>query len=139
MQNESFEMQEERWSPILSLRNRSPGIASDAVHQSHQTFTQSSVDECLSSYLPFRMHAVVPRYRYHSRATGLLHVSHGKQSVLGSFKKRKQMLSDLKKEEKNYKLPTFIDVNLIDKCSRLAFPSLFLVFNICYWCFYILQ
>jgi hypothetical protein len=33
-------------------------------------------------------------------------------------------------------LPNVKDINIIDKYSRLAFPSLFLLFNVCYWCFY---
>ncbi len=42
------------------------------------------------------------------------------------------------KEMKNI-IPTLKDINIIDKYSRLMFPTLFLVFNICYWCFYSLQ
>ncbi|PAA46086.1 hypothetical protein BOX15_Mlig015174g1 [Macrostomum lignano] len=36
------------------------------------------------------------------------------------------------------RMPRIKDVNKIDKYSRLAFPSLFVLFNLCYWCFYLL-
>ena len=56
-------------------------------------------------------------------------------------KARKRVLTNLKKRAKEIKakIPTVKDVNKIDKYSRLVFPSLFIVFNACYWCFYLLQ
>lgn len=36
-------------------------------------------------------------------------------------------------------LPSVTDINIIDRYSRIFFPGLFLLFNICYWCFYFLQ
>ena len=36
-------------------------------------------------------------------------------------------------------MPTLKDINMIDKYSRLIFPTLFLAFNICYWCYYYVQ
>lgn len=36
-------------------------------------------------------------------------------------------------------IPSVRDINIIDKYSRLLFPFLFLIFNICYWCFYFFQ
>ncbi len=36
-------------------------------------------------------------------------------------------------------LPNVKDINIIDKYSRFAFPTLFLLFNCCYWCFYFIQ
>lgn len=35
--------------------------------------------------------------------------------------------------------PQVKDISKIDKYSRIAFPNLFLFFNIFYWCFYIFQ
>lgn len=42
------------------------------------------------------------------------------------------------KEIKNI-MPTVKDINIIDKYSRVVFPNLFLLFNLCYWCFYFVQ
>ena len=36
-------------------------------------------------------------------------------------------------------IPRVRDINIIDQYSRFAFPSLFLIFNIWYWCFYIFK
>ena len=36
-------------------------------------------------------------------------------------------------------IPKVRDINIIDQYSRFAFPSLFLIFNIWYWCFYIFK
>jgi len=37
------------------------------------------------------------------------------------------------------RIPSVNDVSKIDKYSRVIFPSLFVVFNSCYWSFYLLQ
>ena len=36
-------------------------------------------------------------------------------------------------------MPSIKDVNIIDKYSRVIFPVSFLLFNVCYWCFYVLE
>lgn len=36
-------------------------------------------------------------------------------------------------------IPKIKDVNTIDKYSRVIFPVAFLVFNLCYWIFYIID
>jgi len=48
------------------------------------------------------------------------------------------MLRSLRKRaaELAKSLPTLTTVNRIDRLSRLAFPSLFVVFNAAYWSFY---
>lgn len=59
----------------------------------------------------------------------------------GMLPRRRQILSDIRKraQQLREKIPTVRDVNKIDKYSRALFPSLFVVFNVCYWCFYLLQ
>ena len=36
-------------------------------------------------------------------------------------------------------LPRIKDVNIIDKYSRVIFPVSFLLFNLLYWCFYVME
>lgn len=85
----------------------------------------------------FRMQSAVPRAGYPIRGghTQLLRKRNGTNV------KRKKVLTNIKKKAKEFreKIPSVKDVNKIDKYSRLVFPSLFIVFNICYWCFYLLQ
>ena len=52
--------------------------------------------------------------------------------------RKKPIWNTLRYKAKNI-LPTVRDINIIDKYSRVIFPSLFLLFNICYWCFYFVQ
>jgi len=52
--------------------------------------------------------------------------------------KKKQMWNKLRYKAKSI-LPFVRDINIIDKYSRTIFPSLFLLFNVCYWCFYFVQ
>ncbi len=84
-----------------------------------------------------RMQTTVPRASYPIRGghTQLLR----KRNVGNNQKKR--VFSSLKRKAKEIrqKIPTVKDVNKIDKYSRLVFPTLFIVFNVCYWCFYLLQ
>jgi len=49
----------------------------------------------------------------------------------GKFKAKAERLRKI--------LPIVKDINIIDKYSRFAFPTLFLLFNCCYWCFYFIQ
>lgn len=59
----------------------------------------------------------------------------------GPFQRRRRVMATVRKHAKRIgqRLPTVKDVNKIDKYSRLFFPSLFIVFNVCYWCYYLLQ
>ena len=36
-------------------------------------------------------------------------------------------------------LPKIKDVNVIDKYSRVVFPVSFILFNVAYWCFYVMD
>ncbi len=86
----------------------------------------------------FRMQTTVPRASYPIRGG---HTQLIRRKNTNTFQKRKRVLTNLKKKAKfiKDKIPSVKDVNKIDKYSRLVFPSLFIVFNACYWCFYLLQ
>ena len=55
--------------------------------------------------------------------------------------RKKQIMEVWRKRAKDFRhrIPTVKDVNKIDKFSRTVFPLLFVVFNVGYWCFYLLQ
>ena len=59
----------------------------------------------------------------------------------GQQMQKKQILNELRRkaQELKQRIPTLRDVNKIDKYSRTVFPFLFIVFNACYWSFYLLQ
>ena len=120
---ESMELQDVRMSPILSLRNRQ-----------NYNFETEEVVQAPS----FRMASAVPRPSYPIRGG---HTQLLRRRNTGSTMRKKRMLTSIKKKAKELrqKIPSVRDVNKIDKYSRLVFPSLFVVFNACYWCFYILQ
>ena len=56
-------------------------------------------------------------------------------------RRRTRLLNQLKKGAGAIKssLPKIKDVNVIDKYSRFVFPVSFILFNIAYWCFYVLE
>ena len=111
-------------SPILSLRNR-------------QNFNFDN-DDTLKVTPTFRMQTTVPRASYPIRGG---HTQLIRRKNPNNVQKRKKVINNIKKKAKEIrsKIPTVKDVNKIDKYSRLVFPSLFIVFNACYWCFYLLQ
>ncbi|XP_039251857.1 gamma-aminobutyric acid receptor subunit beta-3-like [Styela clava] len=49
---------------------------------------------------------------------------------------RSTMVKRAKKRVNSIKMPVVDDVNIIDKVSRVAFPTSFAVFNLVYWTFY---
>ncbi|CAD5116133.1 DgyrCDS5057 [Dimorphilus gyrociliatus] len=120
-QHETIELQQVRMSPILSLRNR-------------QTFNYESAE---TSRMPPSLRMAYPRPTFSMRGGHTQLRRRGQKDT----QKKKKVLNTLKKRAKELrqKMPSVKDVNKIDKYSRLAFPSLFLVFNVCYWCFYLLQ
>jgi gamma-aminobutyric acid receptor subunit beta len=124
IQNEAIELQDVRMSPILSLRNR-------------QNFNFETEDN-MKVTPSFRMNTTVPRASYPIRGG---HTQLMRRKNANGLKSRKKVLSNMKRRVKEMKarIPTVKDVNKIDKYSRLVFPSLFIVFNACYWCFYLLQ
>ena len=116
-------MQDVRMSPILSLRNR-------------QNFNFDQED--LQVTPSFRMQTTIPRAAYPIRGG---HTQLLRKRNVNNGQKRKKVLTNLKKRARAFrdKIPSVKDVNKIDKYSRLVFPSLFIVFNVCYWCFYLMQ
>lgn len=123
-QNEVIELQDVRMSPILSLRNR-------------QNFNFEN-EEAAHVTPAFRMQTSVPRASYPIRGG---HTQLLRRRNNSNVQRRKKVFSNLKRKAKEIrqKIPTVKDVNKIDKYSRLVFPSLFIVFNVCYWCFYLMQ
>lgn len=111
-------------SPILSLRNR----------QNYNFNDEESARVSPS----FRMQTAVPRAAYPIRGG---HTQLLRKRNTTALQKRKRVLTTIKRKAKEMrsKIPSVQDVNKIDKYSRLIFPSLFIVFNICYWCFYLMQ
>ena len=114
-------MQDVRLSPILSLRSR-------------QHFNYENQEPTSS----FRLQTSVSRPGYPIRGG---HTQLIRRKTSQTIQKRRRMVSSLKRKAKEIrqKIPTVTDVNKIDKYSRVVFPLLFIVFNACYWCFYLLQ
>jgi len=169
-----YELQQERWSPIPSLRRRRhlncpsvspecPGSQPDPPSYSMclESLTDDDDDDerrisaggtavvDMTGYLPFRMHAAVPQFtrlaagrrscrcrqpRLLCARRRLAPRRHG----VDTFQRRQKMLRTLRKRtaELTKALPTFMEVNRIDRLSRFVFPSLFILFNAAYWSFY---
>ncbi|KAK3100619.1 hypothetical protein FSP39_022680, partial [Pinctada imbricata] len=114
------EMEEVRMSPIVAIRNNQ-----------HAQLRTESEEEVTSSntYIPRACMSggYVPGKLIRRR-----------QSV--SLRKKKQVHKPEKKLPKfKINLPVIKDVNNIDRYSRLLFPLLFLIFNVCYWGFYLVK
>ena len=134
---EIIELQEMRMSPIPSLRNRHKqkyykDPRGEARNQSSpEIISNSSVSGSDQSFPPsFRMHR---NYSFPVRGGGH---NHSRKD-----KKRTRLLNQLKKSAGVIKssLPKIKDVNVIDKYSRVVFPVSFILFNVAYWCFYVLE
>jgi len=115
---EIIELQDLRMSPIPSLRNRHKAKYYKEPGGSDQSFPPS-----------FRMHR---NYSFPVRGG---HSHHRKD------RKRTRLLNQLKKGAGVIKssLPKIKDVNVIDKYSRVVFPVSFILFNVAYWCFYVMD
>ncbi len=127
-QEEIIELQDLRLSPIPSIRNRfAKGMKDSAAAE--RNFPPS-----------FRIKS--HHYGHHH------HHHHGMKrggSVDGVNGRRSggsgRFITHLKKGTSVVKaaLPRIKDVNIIDKYSRVIFPVSFLLFNLIYWCFYVLE
>ena len=65
----------------------------------------------------------------------------GSHNHLRKDRRRTRLLNQLKKSAGVIKssLPKIKDVNVIDKYSRVVFPVSFILFNVAYWCFYVMD
>merc|ERR1719400_620209 len=119
---EIIELQDLRMSPIPSLRNRHKAKYYKEPGGSDQSFPPS-----------FRMHRNYS-FPVHSRG-------HGHNNGHRKNRKRTRLLNQLKKGAGVIKssLPKIKDVNVIDKYSRVVFPVSFILFNVAYWCFYVID
>ena len=126
---EIIELQDLRMSPIPSIRNRFGGGASGRTRS----------DDFPPSFRINRGYSTASGGR--GSATGLRRSASGTSGSAMEKARQSRLLSQLKKGTSTLKaaLPRIKDVNIIDKYSRVIFPVSFLVFNIAYWCFYVLE
>jgi hypothetical protein len=78
-------------------------------------------------------------HHYHHNRKNTYKQQHQQQKKQQQQQKRIWSSLRFKAKEIGKIIPSVRDINIIDKYSRLLFPSLFLLFNICYWCFYFVQ
>lgn len=115
-QEEIIELQDLRLSPIPSIRNR---LSNRSIRgDPDRSFPPS-----------FRM-----QRPYHVNGA-----KNGRGSRGEGGGRRSRLFHHLKRGTSAVKavLPQIKDVNVIDKYSRVIFPVSFLLFNLCYWCFYV--
>ena len=72
---------------------------------------------------------------------GKSHSGARRSGVNSDRQSKMKIINQLKKGTTAVKaaIPRIKDVNIIDKYSRVIFPVSFLLFNVCYWCFYVLE
>jgi len=115
---EIIQLQDLRVSPIPSLRNR------------HKNKYYSRENSGMDGFPPsFRMHR---NYSFPTR---------GGNHVHRKERRRTRLLNSIKRSAGAIKssLPKIKDVNVIDKYSRFIFPVSFIIFNVAYWCFYVME
>jgi len=118
---EIIELQDLRMSPIPSLRNR---------HSKAKYYGREGSGSQEQFPPSFRMHR---NYSFPTR--GSSNHLHRKE------RRRTRLMNQLRKGAGVIKssLPKIKDVNVIDKYSRVVFPVSFILFNVMYWCFYVLE
>jgi len=142
---EIIELQDLRMSPIPSIRNRF-GITGSGSRRGQDGLSGGGAvggglaasDNFPPSFRINRGYSTASGVR--SNSGGLRRSASGTSSALEKAR-QSRLLSQLKKGTSTLKaaLPRIKDVNIIDKYSRVIFPVSFLVFNIAYWCFYVLE
>jgi len=135
---EIIELQDLRMSPIPSIRNRFGVGARGRGGQDAGGGGLAASDNFPPSFRINRGYSTASGVR--SSSGGLRRSASGTSSALEKAR-QSRLLSQLKKGTSTLKaaLPRIKDVNIIDKYSRVIFPVSFLVFNIAYWCFYVLE
>ncbi|CAB4062193.1 GABRB [Lepeophtheirus salmonis] len=116
-----IELQDLRMSPIPSIRNR---------------FNSSSSSGKIDSATGFPPSFRINRSTHHhsirpSRKNNIKTSSQHKKKLMGRIRKGSAIVKSI--------LPQIKDVNIIDKYSRIIFPVSFLLFNVAYWCFYVVE
>jgi len=139
---EIIELQDLRMSPIPSIRNRF-GIGGASRSRDGQSGGGGGSGMAASDNFPpsFRINrGYSTASGVRSNSGGLRRSASGTSSALDKAR-QSRLLSQLKKGTSVLKsaMPRIKDVNIIDKYSRVIFPVSFLVFNIAYWCFYVLE
>lgn len=120
-QDEIIELQDLRLSPIPSIRNR---------------FTSKSLKDGVDGS-GHHSQQFPPSFRiqrsYSTNSRGGLR--------RGDKNNKNKLIHHIKKGTHAVKaaLPRIKDVNIIDKYSRVIFPVTFLLFNLAYWCFYVME
>jgi hypothetical protein len=77
-----------------------------------------------------------------SSSSSLNNIKNGKEKFTKAKEKRRKRFNQWRENVQDFheriksNIPQINNVNIIDKYCRVAFPSLFLFFNIFYWCFY---
>ena len=119
MSEDIIELQDVRMSPIASLRNRN--------------YSNSTTETLDFAKFP-------PSFRI-SRSYGSSTRSGLRSRTNRASSSRPKMMHALRRGASVIKnsLPTIKDVNIIDKYSRVIFPVSFLLFNVGYWSFYVLE
>ena len=133
VKEEIIELQEMRMSPIPSIRHRfgtgskrgggDGGIAGSGEHSFPPSFRIHRGGSGVYGSTGKNLH--------HRRGGGHNGDKHNKSKLIHHIKKGTSAVKSV--------LPQIKDVNIIDKYSRIIFPVSFLVFNVAYWCFYVLE
>ncbi|TRY73657.1 hypothetical protein TCAL_00937 [Tigriopus californicus] len=106
-----IELSDIRLSPIPGIRQR---FVSNSNNEEQQSFPPS-----------FRMNR-----KYNMGATQKQRRLQ-KNRIMANFKRGTSVVKSV--------IPRIKDVNIIDKYSRVIFPVSFLLFNLAYWCFYVIE
>lgn len=106
-----IELSDIRLSPIPGIRQR---FVSNTNNDEQQSFPPS-----------FRMNR-----KYNMGATQKQRRLQ-KNRLMANFKRGTSVVKSV--------IPRIKDVNIIDKYSRVIFPVSFLLFNLAYWCFYVIE
>lgn len=147
-----------RESPIASLRKRpgshnydshlatASGTILSAATQSVSTTVSTPTFRVQISYPTSLKGRLVHLRRRNMRTTGGTSLAprfapSGDGGVSVTSSRRLRTFDHVKRKACHWRerLPRIEDVNKIDQYSRIVFPLLFVVFNLCYWCFYALQ